>query len=255
MEEKCEITLEADGYFEGVKPRLLPLVFCLFGGIVGDVKIFWKTKVNKIITLLVVFVCYCGCFALPQSSFVVSSKDSSVVATSKISKFDFVEELQVKGPDFVKYWYDEPIPDSTPCFGISDLTSTCVVLQLPLISNIETFGDSIAILFGACQEGAIPNRQLILLDLASGKLLGWYGYFTGRGDETVKFMLDMESRILVIGANENKMVEEKFYVVDRERMQYRVLEAEGNQNYGIEMHLSERISPTNLRKGYYVLHW
>jgi hypothetical protein len=192
-----------------------------------------------------------GCNLMGQNTIVGAVPDSSVVVSCRISKFELVEEIRVKSKDFEVVWIEKQISDSLRCNLIEELVSECAILELPAVLNVEVIHDSILMLFGKSHVGAIQDRQLILMELHSGTVLGWYAFFVGRGFEEFEFGLDFRRRVMVIGSNENHMVHNKFYIVDRQRMVFHELELDNDAYLGFKISLGKIHTPTVVKDGYF----
>jgi hypothetical protein len=193
---------------------------------------------------------------MAQQSATIVSEDSTIVVVSKFSKFnEFVEEFSILSPLFNNHWYNVPIPDSIECEGVADLISTCAVFDLPMITNIQHLDDSLSMLFGTSRTGAIRVRHMILLNVFSGDLLGWYAFFTSRGESKIQFVIDIEGRTLIISTQENGMVEDRFYEVDHFKMRFHLFPIDRYSCFGVEIDPLKNESINNPMKGYHVIPW
>ena len=193
--------------------------------------------------------------AKAQSPVLAHSKRMEVSAKSYLAFSGGVDSVVVIGSNFRLVWSEEPIMEEEDCHLIGDLVGTCAILDPPIISRIEVLDSNVALLFGGNRNDVIEDRQLIFLDIQTGHVLGWYGYMTWKGLESCKLVIDLESRTFLIGAKENEMLEDAFYIVDREAMTMQSLTAEGSMVKSLEISLLSNHSPTTMRKGYFMIHF
>jgi hypothetical protein len=175
---------------------------------------------TRILILISLVLPLCAKLALGQQKMLICNFDSTISVTSTLSKLGYVESIQFTGVNFKKDWPDLPVPDSAPCEGIADLISTCAVLDLPLIHKVWAINDTTTMLYGNCHTGAIQVKQVVLINVFSGKILGWYAFFTGRTDGMLKYEVDLPSRTVVIGSRENDILYGRFFCVDRNAMEF-----------------------------------
>ena len=162
-----------------------------------------------------------------------------------------VDSIVVISASFHLVWRDAPIMEQEDCHLIGDLVGTCAILELPFIGSIEYLDSNVVMLFGGCRNDALRDRQLILIDAHTGRILGWFGYITWRGNDICKMFIDLERRTLLIGARENEMEEDCLYVVDRTTMTMEALSAETSPVKALDISLLGDYRPTAVRKGYF----
>jgi hypothetical protein len=179
------------------------------------------------------------------------SADGSLTVKSYISSSDVIDSIIVDGVQWRLTWREEQIMEKEDCHLINELVGTCAILDPPMISGIERLDSNAFLLFGGNRSGPLRDRQLILLDANTGAILGWYGYITWRGNDVCKMFIDLQRRTLLIGAKENDMFEDCFYVVDRSTMTMEPLQAETSPVKALEISLLGDYRPTVVRKGYF----
>lgn len=181
-----------------------------------------------------------------------ATPDEKVAVKTTLDRQYEVNKIVVQANGSYVSFLPQALPQDLDCKIIEELVSECIVLELPVITNLAKLSDDIAVMHGILDAGPLPVKHLIFFDLNRSKVVSWLAYFTDRSPEASRFMFDPKERRLVLHRRKNKIVGNSVYRIDREKATFARLAPTNGRMLDVSLGDVEEISPTQIDTEFFI---